>query len=58
MDDDEKESIAAEERAEMRILASHMKTIIFYYQKIEERLKEQNETLEKLEEKLGIIIRR
>lgn len=54
----QKDILSAEERAEIKILASHMKTIIYYYNEIDKKLKEQNEKLEKLDEKIGVILRK
>lgn len=49
---DEKNAIEAEERAVMKILSTHMRTIIYYYQELEKKLKEQNEILEEQNRKL------
>ncbi len=50
-EEEEKDILTAEERAEMKILAGYMKTIIYYYQQLEAKLKDQNDILEKIESK-------
>ena len=56
---DKKEDVlSAEERAELKILSANMRTIIYYYNELNKKLKEQNDILEKLNNNLKVVMRR